>query len=377
MLLAVALALGPGVAGDEGADAARAEPGAQPLPHPRTRGRGGRAGRDEGGAGRAVVLPARERRRLRRRDRRLARSGSKPGSAATSWASSCRRSSPSGSTGTPPSPATRSRREAACRSSSSPRPAASSPCTPDRKAFLADGFPFLVAIDGRPIAEWRAAAAVLVPKGSPQYVLHGSLRRLRELDYWRTKMGLPKKDAVEAELAGPDGARKTVSLPVAKTLAPPGVWPSGGSRPLPGNVGYLRLATMETSTSLPEIKRWMPAFRDTAGLIVDVRDNNGGDRDPLLLLYSYLAAADDPPRVFTAAAVRLHAAHKDDHLAENHRMYRADAEEWSARERQAVADFASTFSPAWQPPAGQFSDWHYMALTRNGRSGRLPLRLSL
>ena len=51
--------------------------------------------------------------------------------------------------------------------------------TPDRKAFLADGFPFLVAIDGRPIAEWRAAAGALVPKGSAQYVLHGSLRRLR------------------------------------------------------------------------------------------------------------------------------------------------------------------------------------------------------
>lgn len=49
---------------------------------------------------------------------------------------------------------------------------------------------------------------------------------------------------------------------------------------------------------------------------VDVRDNNGGDRDPLMLLYSYLAASGDPPRVFNAAAYRLHRAHPENHLAE-------------------------------------------------------------
>ena len=33
-------------------------------------------------------------------------------------------------------------------------------------------------------------------------------------------------------------------------------------------------------------------------------------------------------------------------------------------QREAVAAFARTFSPQWQLPEGQFSDWHYMALTR-------------
>ncbi|MEW6733167.1 MAG: S41 family peptidase [Acidobacteriota bacterium] len=237
--------------------------------------------------------------------------------------------------------------------------------TPERRAFLADGFPFLTRIDGQDIAKWCATVAVLVPKGSPQYIRHRSLSLLREIDYWRSQMNLPKKDTVEVQLTDQHGrANKILTLPVAKSPFTYGVWPSGGSHLLESNIGYLRLASMGKTSSVAEIKLWMPKFRDTAGLIVDVRDNNGGDRDALLLLYSYLAALEAPPRVFNAAAYRLHSAHKENHLAENHRMYRAGAKEWSPRERQAVVEFAKTFKPQWELPKGQFSDWHYIALSR-------------
>ncbi len=63
----------------------------------------------------------------------------------------------------------------------------------ERTSFLADGSPFVTKIDGKPIVEWLAAAAVLVPKGSPQYVGQTSLRRLRDIDYWRKAMNLPEK----------------------------------------------------------------------------------------------------------------------------------------------------------------------------------------
>ncbi len=236
---------------------------------------------------------------------------------------------------------------------------------PERRSFLADGFPILTRIDGKPIAEWCAAAAGLVPKGSPQYIRQRCLRLLLELDYWRTQLNLPKKDMVDLELTDTDGRlHKTLALPVASSPPAYGVWPPGGSRLLEGNVGYLRLPKMRKETSVLEIKRWMPKFRDTAGLIVDVRDNNGGERDALLLLYSYLAAPDDPPRVFTAAAYRLHPAHNENHLAEHHFMYRAGAAEWTPQERQAIAEFAKTFKPQWELPKGQFSDWHYMVLRR-------------
>jgi C-terminal processing protease CtpA/Prc len=138
---------------------------------------------------------------------------------------------------------------------------------------------------------------------------------------------------------------------------------------LEGNIGYLRLTTMSSSESVREIREWMARFRTTSGLINDVRDNTGGDRDALQLIYSYLAAPDDPPRVFTAAAYRLHPTRTDDYLVENHRMYRADAAQWSAAQLRAVRQFAKSFTPAWSLPSGEFSELHYMALIRVDEPG--------
>jgi len=237
----------------------------------------------------------------------------------------------------------------------------------ERTAFLADGLPYLTKIDGRRVADWCRAVAALVPKGSPQYMRRHCANRLRDLDYWRGALGVPKADRVEVELAGAGGkTRRTLRLPVAPSAPSPGTWPRTPSRVLDGSIGYLRLASMGKASSVGEIKRAMPLFRDTMGLVVDVRDNTGGERDALRLLYSYLAGPGDPPRVFTTGAYRLHEAHKEDHLAENHFMYRASAKAWTEAERGAIAAFARTFEPEWRLPKGQFSDWHYMVL------GRLP-----
>ncbi len=236
---------------------------------------------------------------------------------------------------------------------------------PERTAFLADGFPYLTTIDGREVDDWLAAAATLVPKGSPQYVRRHCLAHLRNLDFLRGVLGLPRKDSVEVALADRRGeARRTLVLRVAGSPPSFGTWPQGGSRVLDGNIGYLRLADMVRTTSVPEITTWMPRFRETIGLVVDVRDNSGGERDALRLLYSYLSGPGDPPRVVNAAAYRLHEVHREDHLAENHFMYRADARSWTNEERRAIADFVRAFKPQWELPKGQFSDWHYMILRR-------------
>ncbi len=235
--------------------------------------------------------------------------------------------------------------------------------SPDRTSFLADGFPYIAKIDGRPVADWCAAAAVLEPKGSPQFILRQCLRHLRDIDHLRGLMKMPTSSVVSVELIADDGvARKTLTLPVAAKAPVYGLWPRENSRFLTGNIGYLRLPAMNDD-AVQEIKAWMPKFRGTDGLIVDVRDNGGGSRDALLQLYSYLAAPGDPPHVFTAAAYRLHPERKDDYLVRRY-MYRADATQWTESERRAVAEFAKKFKPNWKLPKGQFSDWHYMALSR-------------
>jgi hypothetical protein len=237
---------------------------------------------------------------------------------------------------------------------------------PDRKSFLHSDFPFLTKIDGLPIEEWCRQISVRVPKGSPQWVKHRCIVRfLGRLDYWRRVMNLPRKDSVTVELTNISGTGVS-EIKLAVALSPPsfGVWPRSVSTMLAGNVGYLRLPNMQKGSSINEIKLWLPKFRNANGLIIDVRDNDGGDRDALNLIYSFLASASDPPRVFTAGAYRLHPSRKKDHLAAGHFMFTADYEGWTLEDKAAIKSFKKSFHPQWDLPEGQFSEWHYMVLRR-------------
>ena len=234
---------------------------------------------------------------------------------------------------------------------------------PDRGSFLAIGLPYLRKIDGKDVSDWCKTAAMFVPKGSPQYVRRHCLRHLRNLDYMRGLLHLPTSSSVVIELASEDGkSSRELTLTVASRYPTYGKWPIGDSRLLNGTIGYLRLAKMDRN-AVEEIRNWMHKFRDTKGLVVDVRGNGGGSRQALRLLYSYLAAPEDSPRVVNAAAYRIHWTHKEDHLA-NRFMYRANAEVWIKEERKAIAEFVKSFRPEWKLPKDKFSDWHYMVLSR-------------
>jgi C-terminal processing protease CtpA/Prc len=109
----------------------------------------------------------------------------------------------------------------------------------------------------------------------------------------------------------------------------------------------------------------MPRFRDTNGLIVDVRGNTGGSRDALRALFPYVMSPEDSPRVINAARYRLHPEYREDHLGGSRYMYRETWTGWSAEERAAITRFKQTFKPEWMPPEQEFSDWHYLVMSRS------------
>jgi C-terminal processing protease CtpA/Prc len=129
-------------------------------------------------------------------------------------------------------------------------------------------------------------------------------------------------------------------------------------------VGYLRLAAMNQD-AVEEVRSWMPRFRDTHGLIVDVRGNGGGSRDALRALFPFLMSETDAPRVVNAAKYRLHPDYQEDHLGGSRYMYRESWSGWSDEERAAIASFRETFTPEWEPPEDEFSEWHYLVMSRS------------
>jgi len=235
---------------------------------------------------------------------------------------------------------------------------------PDRSGFVDSDFPFVSRIDGRTIGEWVEALKVVVPRGSPQYVRRYGLWLLILIQYARDVVGDDRSAGVLVELESGDGAaHKALSLSVATRYPAVSVWPATSSEILPGNIGYLRLIGMWDEAARAEIVQWMPRFRSTAGLIIDIRDIGGGDRDVLRTLYPYLVRARDRPRVANVAKYRLSPTFGPDHLA-SRRIFRWDWSGWTFADRLAIAELMATFAPEWEPPAGEFSDWHFWVLSK-------------
>lgn len=238
----------------------------------------------------------------------------------------------------------------------------------DRSAFVDLQRPFLLSMDGLPIREWLMAAGKYVPAGSRQLVLRRSMHWLRAVHMLRADMGLPQSEEIEVVVTGEGEVYpRRLRLPVAESASKFGTWPAIDSGILKGNVGYLRLPQMLPEAAA-DVLAGLERFRETSGLIVDVRGNSGGSRDALLVLLPALMAADDSPRVVNVAAHRLWEGFPANHL-EVRQLYAVSSAEWTAAERTELHRFMSDFTPEWQLPEGEFSGWHAMVVSPADRSG--------
>lgn len=239
----------------------------------------------------------------------------------------------------------------------------------DRRGLLDAAHPYLVAIDGRPLPDWFAAADPYIVRGSTQYVGWQRRRLLRNIQFLRSELGIARTDSLTVALADADGSTVERTLPVAAERPLYGDWPRTQSGRLDGDIGYLRIAAMDDQ-AVDAIRTWLPRFEDTRGLIIDVRGNGGGSRDALLELSRWLPGIADGPRVANIAAYRLDPEFDEDHLEARY-MYRERDPHWTSVERAAIAAARASFEPEWMPPEGQFSEWHYLVLAPD-TTGRRP-----
>ncbi|MDC3378767.1 S41 family peptidase [Planctomycetota bacterium] len=243
----------------------------------------------------------------------------------------------------------------------------------DRSALLDAEHPYLVEIDGRPLAEWLEAAGRIEAQGSPAFVRTHASRNLRYLAWLRLELGVEPLPTVSVTLANAAGGTVQAELRLTSDKPIYGEWPDTESDTLAGRVGYLRIASMEGDRAfLRDLEREFKRFRRAKALVIDVRGNGGGTRDALRLLFPYLMARDEAPAVVNVAAARIRAGADPDApegYLENRSLWPAASREWGDTEREAVEAFAAGFTPSWQPAAGDFSGWHYFAVQSAGRRG--------
>lgn len=231
-----------------------------------------------------------------------------------------------------------------------------------------DKTPLVVSLDGKPIEGWIAEAARLVAQASPQLIRERACRGVRDIEALRPLVAPEAvgRRHVTVEFASMDGAsRRTVTMPLAEERPLYGSWPIGRTRLLDGNIGYLRLASMDREAA-EAVRRAKAAFADARGLIIDVRGNSGGSREALREVVQWLLDPPQGPLVFNAARPLLVDGRTPPEVASDlaDRGLRTAADPaWTDAERAAIAAFAREFRPELEVPPERFAEWHYACIS--------------
>ncbi len=238
----------------------------------------------------------------------------------------------------------------------------------DRSGLLEAGYPWVTSINDRPAAEWLAAAELLVPQASPQYRRLLALEQLsdvrtvsRQLMETRNQFNVTLTDDIRIE-------SKTVALVPARSRSG-GTWPAAESSLRSDGLGYLRIAEMDDSTKfIDSLNEWMKRFKDTRGLIMDVRGNGGGTQDAIKTILPWLLKPGSPMKIINVAAYRLPVVLPTPNPSgflglSNRGLHPATSSVWTASQKEQINDFLRHWEPQWNLPADKFSDWHVMGIS--------------
>jgi hypothetical protein len=238
----------------------------------------------------------------------------------------------------------------------------------DRSGPVEEGHPFVGSIDGLDVESWIRAAEEIVPRGSPQATREESVRGLRRIQYLRHELELSRRETVQVVFTSADGESvRNVEMDLADTMPDYGEWPRHGREVLPGDIGYIRLPEMsERSSHIEEIGRILDRYRETRGLIIDVRGVRGGSRKAIPALLGQFLSPGDLPRVINVAALRG----SDEGLL----LHPRDWEGWSEAERAAVEAVAESFRPEWAP-GEEIGPWLYAVVSGDGSVHDRPISI--
>ncbi len=238
-----------------------------------------------------------------------------------------------------------------------------------RKFYHSD-FPFLKSIDGLSVQKLQQQTGFYRAKGSKG--LRKSVTRWIPpfLQITRREQGIVQ-DQIQVVFTNAKKEEKTTIFDknndLSDNLSGNHSEDSISYQVMSQNIGYLKMSKMGKSNEfLEKLDEAMSSFQSTKGLIIDVRDNGGGSRQPTLKLLAYFL---NQPQVINIAALRID-ADKDPNVNESYGLqsrflHPRKSKIWKIDERQAIDEWLATHALKWDLPKGEFSKLHLTVVSPN------------
>ena len=247
-----------------------------------------------------------------------------------------------------------------------------------------DNFTYVESIDGfsteyllQKVKEWKAHASKGLEKSMAESITsYYSEIRTQEI----ANGTLVRRDSIQVVFSNEQGEKKEVTYPLY-TKPPPKKEEKKLSKEekrlksitykiTDDNIGYLRIERMrKRDYVMRKLRTAMESFKDTKGIIIDVRDNGGGNRRPTLTLLPYFIKK---PRVINIAAFRMDKDLDPDpkgiykiSYGIKRFLYPRDSEEWNAQERGAIDAWLANHKLHWEYDKNKFSKLHFCVISPN------------
>lgn len=238
---------------------------------------------------------------------------------------------------------------------------------------LKPGYPLIRAIDSVPMAKYVAAAKPFICRGTETATRLRAMELIRDLPMLRREMGLPNPAKIRVTLATADGKSEVeLEAPTTRDRRFPFPVPrpdefrildDGGADW--EKLGYVWIRDCY-GLGTESVIRAMPNLRDSKGIVLDLRDNEGGNAGPLEILAAHLLPPDKPRR---ATGSFTYWAGVGEVIGDAAIV--PETEGLSDAGKQVIADFRGNFEPTWQPPKRRATESRTQFLARKEAEPKL------
>jgi len=240
------------------------------------------------------------------------------------------------------------------------------------RTLIDPAHPYVATIDGLSVSEWIEVAQSIVVAGSPQLRWRRGARQLANIGFLRMELDRPATGTASVQFENEDRtsqSERTIDL-VGASVAARERYPfaEDAVARVPEDIAYFRLRRMESDEEyIAGFAAWIQENRGAEGAIVDIRDNGGGSRLPLLTLLPHVLGADEDPVIVNAGRLKLGPGCPGPGCETPQEGYLADRFMLPIRaipegtpQRMVLDAWLPGFTPDWLPPDEGFSAWHYL-----------------